>query len=254
MGDLEFDLVVIGGGPAGYVAAIRAAQLGMRAACIEKGNTLGGTCLNVGCIPSKALLHSSERYAEVRDELPGHGISVTGLELDLATLMDRKRKVVADLTKGIAFLLDKNGVSHIQGTANIGSAGAEVKEVVVDLRGGGTQSVMTHNVLIATGSESAPLAGVEVDEKRIVSSTGALSLGAVPETLIVIGAGVIGLELGSVWSRLGAQVTVIEFLDHILPGMDREITRQAQRILKKQGLVFQLSEKVTGAVADDSGV
>ncbi len=252
--DQEFDLVVIGGGPAGYVASIRAAQLGMRTACIEKGDTLGGTCLNVGCIPSKALLHSSGRYAEVRDELGGHGINVRGLELDLLALMDRKRQVVAELARGIAFLLDKNGVSHIQGTARVGKSGAHGREVCIELNGAGTQSVTARNLLIATGSESTPLAGVEVDEKRIVSSTGALSLDTVPESMIVIGAGVIGLELGSVWSRLGAQVTVVEFLDHILPGMDREITRQAQRILKKQGLAFQLSQKVTGAMADDAGV
>jgi dihydrolipoamide dehydrogenase len=252
--DLEFDLVVIGGGPAGYVASIRAAQLGMRTACIEKADTLGGTCLNIGCIPSKALLHSSERYSEVRNDLDSHGISVVGLELDLLKMMDRKRQVVADLTRGIAFLLDKNGVSHIQGTARIESSGEAGSEVVIELRGGGSQSVMTRNVLIATGSESTPLAGVEVDEKRIVSSTGALSLESVPETMIVVGAGVIGLELGSVWARLGARVTVIEFLDHILPGMDREVTRLAQRILKKQGLAFELSQKVTAAAVDDSGV
>jgi len=252
--DLEFDLAVIGGGPAGYVAAIRGAQLGMRTVCIEKRDALGGTCLNVGCIPSKALLHSSERYAEVCDDLAGHGIRVGGLELDLATMMQRKRDVVADLTKGIAFLLDKNEVTHLHGTARFGAAGPDSKEVVVDLAEGGSRSVTARNVLIATGSESSPLAGVEVDEKRIVSSTGALALESVPETMIVIGAGVIGLELGSVWSRLGAQVKVIEFLDHILPGMDREVTRQAQRILKKQGLEFELSQKVVGATADDSGV
>jgi dihydrolipoamide dehydrogenase len=250
MNDPAYDLVVIGGGPGGYVAAIRAAQLGLKTACVDKRAALGGTCLNVGCIPSKALLHSSERYGEAKERLAEHGIRFTELELDLGAMMAHKEKVVTDLTKGIDFLLKKNKVDRIVGTASITAPG----EVVVSLNDGTTDSLTTRNILIATGSESSPLAGVEVDEKRIVSSTGALSLESVPEKLIVIGAGVIGLELGSVWSRLGSGVTVVEYLDHILPGMDREIGRQALRVFKRQGLEFQLSRKVTGASVGGQGV
>jgi dihydrolipoamide dehydrogenase len=250
MSDTAYDLVVIGGGPGGYVAAIRAAQLGLRTACVDKRAALGGTCLNVGCIPSKALLHSSERYAEAKEGLAEHGIRFTELELDLGAMMARKEKVVADLTKGIEFLLTKNKVDRVVGAASIRAPG----EVVVSLNDGATESLTTRNILIATGSEPSPLAGVEVDEKRIVSSTGALSLESVPEKLIVIGAGVIGLELGSVWSRLGSNVSVVEYLDHILPGMDREIGRQALRVFKRQGIEFQLSQKVTGASVGGQGV
>jgi dihydrolipoamide dehydrogenase len=250
MNDPAYDLVVIGGGPGGYVAAIRAAQLGLKTACVDKRAALGGTCLNVGCIPSKALLHSSERYGEAKERLAEHGIRFTELELDLGAMMAHKEKVVTDLTKGIDFLLKKNKVDRIVGTASITAPG----EVVVSLNDGTTDSLTTRNILIATGSEPSPLAGVEVDEKRIVSSTGALSLESVPEKLIVIGAGVIGLELGSVWSRLGSGVTVVEYLDHILPGMDREIGRQALRVFKRQGLEFQLSRKVTGASVGGQGV
>jgi dihydrolipoamide dehydrogenase len=250
MTDPAYDLVVIGGGPGGYVAAIRAAQLGLNTACVEKGATLGGTCLNIGCIPSKALLDSSERFSEARGKLAEHGIRVSDVELDLGAMMARKEKVVRDLTKGIAFLLQKNGVTHIRGEGCIAAAG----EVAVSLGDGTAETLTTRNILIATGSESSPLPGVEVDERRIVSSTGALSLESVPRKLVVIGAGVIGLELGSVWSRLGAEVTVVEFLDHILPGMDREITKHAQRVLQKQGLAFQLSKRVKGAIAEGDGV
>lgn len=241
-----YDLVVIGGGPGGYVAAIRAAQLGLKTACVEKRGALGGTCLNVGCIPSKALLHSSERYAEV-ERLAEQGITVQGVRLDLAAMMSRKDRIVGELTQGIEFLLDKNGVDYLQGKARIAAAG----EVVVAQTNGESESIATRNILIATGSDSTPLPGVDLDERTIVSSTGALSLDRVPGKLVVIGAGVIGLELGSVWSRLGAEVVVVELLDHILPGMDREVTRRAQRVLEKQGLEFRLSTRVRSATASE---
>jgi len=250
MSEPAYDLVVIGGGPGGYVAAIRAAQLGLTTACVEKRAALGGTCLNVGCIPSKALLHSSERYWEAKRGLADHGIRVAGLELDLGAMMAHKDKVVADLTKGVEFLLKKNKVDRIAGRARIAAPG----EVVVSPGDGSEQSLTTRNILIATGSEASPLAGVEVDEKRIVSSTGALSLESVPGKLIVIGAGVIGLELGSVWSRLGSEVVFLEYLDHILPGMDRELGRQALRVFKRQGLDFRLSQKVSAARVAGQGV
>jgi len=250
MSDPAYDLVVVGAGPGGYVAAIRAAQLGLKTACVDKRAALGGTCLNVGCIPSKALLHSSELYEEAKAGLAKHGIRFSGLELDLGAMMAHKEKVVADLTKGVEFLLNKNKVDRIEGAASIAAPG----EVVVSRNDGTADNLTTRHILIATGSEPSPLAGVEVDEKRIVSSTGALSLESVPEKLIVIGAGVIGLELGSVWSRLGSDVTVVEYLDHILPGMDREISRHALRVFKRQGLEFQLSQKVTGASVGGQGV
>jgi dihydrolipoamide dehydrogenase len=250
MSDPAYDLVVIGAGPGGYVAAIRASQLGLKAACVDKRAALGGVCLNVGCIPSKVLLHSSERYEEAKERLADHGIRFSGIELDLGAMMARKEKVVADLTKGIEFLLKKNKVDHVVGTATIAAPG----EVSVSRDDGTTETLTARNILIATGSESSTLEGVEIDEKRIVSSTGALSLESVPEKLIVIGAGVIGLELGSIWSRLGAEVTVVEYLDHILPGMDREISRQAQRVFKRQGIEFKLSQKVTSASVGGQGV
>jgi dihydrolipoamide dehydrogenase len=250
MSEGRYDLVIIGGGPGGYVAAIRAAQLGLKTACVEKRERLGGTCLNVGCIPSKALLHSSERFAEAKDHLGAQGIKISKVELDLATMMARKDKVVDDLTKGIGFLFKKNKVDHVVGTGSIAKPG----EVAVALADGGTTTLSADKILIATGSETTPLPGVEIDETRIVSSTGALALAKVPKHLVVIGAGVIGLELGSVWSRLGAKVTVLEFLDHILPGMDAELAKQTQRILKKQGLDIGLSRKVTGAKTGKAGV
>jgi dihydrolipoyl dehydrogenase len=242
----SYDLIVIGAGPGGYVAAIRAAQLGMKTACIDKRASLGGTCLNIGCIPSKALLESSHHYVEARDGFAKHGVKTGKVGLDLGAMMARKDKVVEQLTQGIAFLFKKNKIDSIVGAARITGAG----EVTVD----GKRKLTAKNILIATGSEVTPLQGVEVDEKRIVSSTGALELSEVPKTMVVIGAGVIGLELGSVWARLGAQVKVVEFLDRILPEMDGELAKMTQRVLTKQGLKFQLGAKVTGAKAGKSGV
>lgn len=215
MTNTSYDLIVIGGGPGGYVAAIRAAQLGLKTACVEMRQALGGTCLNVGCIPSKALLTSSEKFAETRDHLAVHGVKVGNVALDLPAMMAHKNKVVKDNTAGIEFLFRKHKVEWIKGKGRIAAAGQVVVDGVT-----GTQTLSTKNILIATGSESTPLPGVTVDEKRIVTSTGALELSSVPKSLIVIGGGVIGLELGSVWQRLGSQVTVVEFLDRILPGMD----------------------------------
>jgi dihydrolipoamide dehydrogenase len=239
----SFDLVVIGGGPGGYVAAIRAAQLGMATAVIEKRGALGGTCLNVGCIPSKALLESSHLLEEAQHGMAAHGILVDKVGVDFKAMMGRKDKVVGDLTQGIAFLFKKNKVAYFQGTGQI------VDNETVKVTDGpdkGT-TLTADSILIATGSEVAPLNGVEIDEKVIVSSTGALALGKVPKTMIVIGAGYIGLELGTVWRRLGADVTVVEFLDRILPGMDLDVAKQMQRTLKRQGLKFRLGAKVTGA-------
>jgi len=241
----SFDVIVIGAGPGGYVCAIRAAQLGLKVACVEKRETLGGTCLNIGCIPSKALLVSSEKYHEAQDALADHGIGVGKLSLDLARMQARKGEVVSANVKGVEFLFKKNKVTWLKGAGRIVAAGkVEVAGTTYD----------TKNIVIATGSESMPLPGVEVDEKRIVTSTGALELDKVPEHLVVIGAGVIGLELGSVWKRLGAKVTVIEFLDRIVPTVDGEVAKQFERILTKQGLAFKLGSKVTGAKASKSGV
>jgi dihydrolipoyl dehydrogenase len=250
MSDKQYDLVVIGGGPGGYVAAIRAAQLGMTTACVESRGALGGTCLNVGCIPSKALLQSSEKYADATKHFAEHGIKVKGVELDLATMMGRKDKVVKGLTDGIEFLFKKNKIDYFKGWGSIPAVGS----VKVKLTDGGEESLSAKKILIATGSESTPLPGVETDEKQIVTSTGALALDKLPGKLVVIGAGVIGLEMGSVWSRLGAEVTVVEFLDRILPGMDGEIGKQTQRVLGKQGLSFKLGTKVTGAKTGKDGV
>jgi len=234
----SFDLIVIGAGPGGYVAAIKAAQLGMKVACVEKRGTLGGTCLNVGCIPSKALLHSSEMYEETVKHAAEHGIKTGKVTFDLKTMLKRKDDVVDGLTKGIEGLFKKNKVEWLKGAGKITARG----EVTV-----GKTKYATKNILIATGSDVMPLPGVEVDEKVIVSSTGALELSAVPKKLVVIGGGVIGLELGSVWRRLGSEVEVIEFLDRITPGMDNELAKQFQRTLEKQGMVFRLGHKVTGA-------
>jgi dihydrolipoamide dehydrogenase len=250
MTDKPYDVVVIGGGPGGYVAAIRAAQLGLKTACVEKRGALGGTCLNIGCIPSKALLQSSEKYEEAKHALAQHGVKLGSVELDLKAMMARKDKVVADLTKGIEFLFKKNKVDYVVGAGALAAAG----RVAVKLAKGGEQTLETRNIVIATGSESMPLAGVEIDEKRIVTSTGALSLPEVPKRLAVIGAGYIGLELGSVWKRLGSEVTVIEFLPRIAPGMDAEVAQQFQRILTRQGLKFLLGTKVTAAKPGKSGV
>ncbi|MGH6939072.1 dihydrolipoyl dehydrogenase [Hypericibacter sp.] len=250
MADTTYDLVIIGGGVAGYVAAIRASQLGIKTACVEMRGRLGGTCLNVGCIPSKALLQSSEIYEETKSHLAVHGVGVGNVSLDLAAMLGRKDKVVEDLTKGVEFLFRKNKVDYIKGRGRIAGHG----RVEVALEGGGNQSLTAKSICIATGSESSPLPGITVDEKRIVTSTGALSLNPVPGHLIVIGAGYIGLEMGSVWRRLGSKVTVVEYLDRILPGMDGEIAKSFQRILQKQGFEFRLGMKVTGAEAGANGV
>jgi len=250
MTDTRFDLVVIGGGPGGYVCAIRAAQLGLKTACVEKRGALGGTCLNVGCIPSKALLQSSHKYEEAAHGLAAHGVKVNGAALDLPTMMGRKDKVVTDLTKGVEFLFQKNKVAYIKGAARLLGA----NKISVAANGAAGQTIEAKNIVIASGSEVMPLPGVEIDEQQIVSSTGALTLAKVPGHLVVVGGGYIGLEMGSVWRRLGAKVTVVEFLDRIVPGMDGEIARQFQRILAKQGMTFRLGTKVTAAKKAKAGV
>lgn len=239
----SYDLIVIGGGPGGYVAAIRAAQLGLHVACVEKRATLGGTCLNIGCIPSKALLSSSEKFTEAEHALAAHGVKVSGVKLNLPAMMAHKDTVVADNTKGVDFLFKKNKIDRFVGTGRIAAAG----KVEVTPDKGDAQTLDTKAILIATGSDSMPLPGIEIDEERIVTSTGALTLSQVPKHLVVVGAGAIGLEMGSVWGRLGAKVTVVEFLDRITPGMDGEIAKHFQRILKKQGFEFRLGTKVTAA-------
>jgi dihydrolipoamide dehydrogenase len=241
----SFDLIVIGSGPGGYVCAIRAAQLGLKVACVEKRPTLGGTCLNIGCIPSKALLQSSEEFEKTKHALADHGVLVDGVKLDLARMQARKGEVVTANTKGVEFLFRKNKVTWLKGPGRITAPGT------VDV--GGT-SYTAKNIVIATGSESVPLAGVKIDEEQIVTSTGALELEKVPSHLVVIGGGVIGLELGSVWRRLGAGVTVVEFLDRIVPGMDTEIATAFQRILQNQGIKFRLGMKVTAAKTAKTGV
>jgi len=246
----QYDLVIIGGGPGGYNAAIRAGQLGLKVACVEGRETLGGTCLNVGCMPSKALLHASELYAAATGgEFAKLGIEVKP-KLNLAQMMAQKDESVTALTKGIEFLFKKNKVDWIKGWGRIDGPG----KVVVKAVDGAETTLEAKNILIATGSEPTPLPGVTVDNKRILDSTGALSLPEVPGHLVVIGAGVIGLELGSVWRRLGAEVTVVEYLDRVCPGMDEETAKTFQRSLTKQGFKFQLGQKVTGAVASASGV
>jgi dihydrolipoamide dehydrogenase len=241
-----YDLVIIGTGPGGYVCAVRAAQLGMKVAVVEKNATLGGTCLNVGCMPSKALLHASEMFEEAEHSFAKMGVSVSAPKLDLPAMMNFKQQGIDGNVKGVDFLMKKNKIDVLKGTGKI--LGAGKVEVTGD---GKTQTVETRSIVIATGSDIARLKGIEIDEKRIVSSTGALSLDKVPEKLLIIGAGVIGLELGSVWQRLGAQVMVVEFLDRILPGMDGEVAKQFQRVLEKQGFAFKLGAKVTGV--DTSG-
>ncbi len=242
-----YDLTVIGTGPGGYVCAIRAAQLGLKVAVVEKGASFGGTCLNVGCIPSKALLYASELFEEAGHKFEGMGIKVGAPKLDLAAMMKFKDEGVDGNVKGVAFLFKKNKVDAVIGRGRIVAPG----KIEVKSADGKTQTVETKTIVIATGSDVARLDGIEIDEKRIVSSTGALALEKVPAKLLVVGAGVIGLELGSVWRRLGAQVTVVEFLDRILPGMDAEVARQFQRILQKQGMTFKLAHKVTAI--DSSG-
>ncbi|MGB0681517.1 MAG: dihydrolipoyl dehydrogenase [Magnetovibrionaceae bacterium] len=249
MSDTQYDVVVIGGGPGGYVCAIRAAQMGLKVACVEKRGTLGGTCLNVGCIPSKAMLQSSHHFEMAQTEFEHHGIDAS-VKLNLKNMMARKSDVVDKLTKGIEGLFKKNKIDYLIGWGSIDGAG----KVKVTPEKGDATTVTTKHIVLATGSEVTPLPGVEIDEKQIVSSTGALELGKVPKSMVVIGAGVIGLELGSVWRRLGADVTVVEYLDVALPGMDGEVSKQMKRILEKQGLKFKMASKVTGAKTAKSGV
>src|SRR6478672_9558503 len=238
---MTYDLIVIGTGPGGYVCAIRAAQLGLKTAVVEKRGTHGGTCLNIGCIPSKAFLHASELFEEAGHSFAKMGIGVGTPKLDLKTMLNFKDQGVDGNVKGVEFLLKKNKIDAFHGAARIASAG----KVEVKGADGNTQTLDTKSIVIATGSDVAKLRGIDIDEKRIVSSTGALSLPEVPKHLVVVGAGVIGLELGAVWRRLGAKVTVVEFLDGVLPGMDGEVRRQAQRLFEKQGMTFKLSSKVT---------
>ncbi len=247
---MKHDLVIIGGGPGGYPAAIRAAQLGLNAACIEKENQLGGTCVRVGCIPSKALLESSEKLVETQHDLKAHGIKVNGVSVDLTQMMKRKDGIVKALTGGVDFLFKKNKVTRYKGTGRIVGPG----RVVVESEGTEPQEIEAENILIATGSKTAQLKGVVPDGDRIGTSTDALSYPEVPKHLVVIGAGYIGLELGSVWKRLGAQVTVLEYLPRILPGMDSETADEAFKIFQKQGLKFQLGAKVLGARVEGARV
>jgi dihydrolipoamide dehydrogenase len=241
-----YDLVVIGTGPGGYVCAVRASQLGMKVAVVEKNATLGGTCLNVGCMPSKALLHASEMFEEAAHSFAKMGVSVSTPKLELPAMMNFKQQGIDGNVKGVEFLMKKNKIDVLKGTGKI--LGTGKVEVSAD---GKSQVIETKNIVIATGSDIARLKGIEIDERRIVSSTGALSLDKVPGKLLIVGAGVIGLELGSVWKRLGAEVVVVEFLDRILPGMDGEIAKQFQRMLEKQGFAFKLGAKVTAV--DTSG-
>jgi dihydrolipoamide dehydrogenase len=245
----SFDAIVIGGGPGGYNAAIRLGQLGLTSACIDKRGSFGGTCLNIGCIPSKALLHASERFHEARTDFAKLGIKAK-VDLDLPAMMTQKTKVVGELTKGVEFLLKKARSEAIVGEAKIIAPG----KVEVKLADGKTRQLSAKHIIIATGSDVAPLPGVTIDEKQVVSSTGALSLASVPGKLLVVGAGVIGLELGSVWGRLGAEVTVVEFLDRVTPGIDLEVSKAFQRILTKQGMTFHLSTKVTGVEKKGPGL
>ena len=243
----QYDLIVIGTGPGGYVCAIRAAQLGLKTAVVEKNATFGGTCLNIGCIPSKALLYASELFEEAGHKFGQMGIGVSAPKLDLKAMMAFKAQGVDGNVKGVEFLLKKNKIDSFRGAGRIAAPG----KVEVKGTDGQTQTLETKAIVVATGSDVARLKGIEIDEKRIVSSTGAIALEKVPQRLLVVGAGVIGLELGSVWRRLGAEVVVVEFVDGVLPGMDSEVRRQAQRLLEKQGMTFKLSSKVTAV--DSSG-
>ena len=237
----NFDVIVIGGGPGGYVCAIRASQLGLKTACVESRGTLGGTCLNVGCIPSKSLLNLSESFHKAQKNFNNQGIEFSGLKLNLEKMMSSKNKSVQVLTKGIEFLFKKNKVTYIKGKGVLLS-----KNEVIIYDGEKKTPYKSKNIVIATGSIPLSLPGIEIDEKNILSSTGALSLSKVPKELVVIGGGYIGLEMGSVWSRLGSNVTVLEYLEYITPGMDREISNEFQKILIKQGIKFKLNNKVTG--------
>ncbi|HIK64313.1 MAG TPA: FAD-dependent oxidoreductase, partial [Henriciella marina] len=245
-----YDVVIIGGGPGGYNCAIRCGQLGLKTAIIDKRGVLGGTCLNVGCIPSKALLHGSELFAAAKNDFAGLGIKMSGLELDLDQMMSQKTDAVNGLTQGIEFLMKKNKVDYVKGFGRIKEKGV----VEVDGEDGEQKTLNTKNIVIATGSVPSSLPNIEIDEERVVTNEGAIALKEVPEKLIVIGAGIIGLELGSVWSRLGASVTVVEYLDRIMPGADDEIAKEAQRVFKKQGLEFRLGQKVTGVERIDGHV
>ena len=246
----QFDLTVIGSGPGGYVCAIRAAQLGLKVAVVEKWPTFGGTCLNIGCIPSKALLYATELFEEAGHNFSHLGIDIPAPQINLAQMMVHKDETVAANVNGVSYLFKKNKITTFQGTGALAGTG---KVIVTPDKGGNPTTIETKNVVIATGSVPATLPGIEIDEERIVTSTGALALGAVPERLLVIGAGVIGLELGSVWARLGSKVTVVEFLDRILPGMDSEVARTFQRMLQKQGVEFRLSTKVKSIDKQDDG-
>ena len=248
--DLNFDVVIIGGGPGGYNAAVRAGQLGLKTAIVDARGVLGGTCLNVGCMPSKALLHASELFEAAGREFAAIGIDVPAPKLNLGQMMKSKQDSVTALTKGVEFLMKKNKVTYFNGRGTIAGQG----RVTVAGNDGSSSQLVTKNIVIATGSEPTPLPGVTVDQKTIVDSTGALSLPAVPKSLVVIGAGIIGLELGSVWRRLGAQVTVVEFLDRITPGMDTEVATAFRRALEKQGMTFKLGTKVTSAKPSGKGV
>jgi dihydrolipoamide dehydrogenase len=244
---MPYDLIVIGSGPGGYVCAIRAAQLGMKTAVVEKWSTFGGTCLNIGCIPSKAMLNASELYEEAAHKFADMGIKVGTPAIDLAAMLKYKQGAVDGNVKGVDYLFKKNKIETFHGAGRIAAPG----KVEVKNADGKAQVLETKNIVIATGSDAARLNGIDFDEKRIVSSTGALDLPAVPKKLLIVGAGIIGLELGSVWRRLGAEVTIVEFLDHILPGIDTEVAKQFHRILQKQGIAVRLSSKVSGV--DTSG-
>ena len=245
----NFDLVVIGGGPGGYVCAIRAAQLGMKTACVESRGTLGGTCLNVGCIPSKSLLNLSENFHKAKKDFNHQGIEIEGIKLNIEKMMSNKNKSVQVLTKGVEFLFKKNKVTYIKGKGVLFS-----KNDIVVYDNNKKTNYKAKNIVIATGSSVASLPGIEIDEKNIISSTGALSLKSVPKKLAVIGGGYIGLEMGSVWSRLGAEVTVLEYLDYITPGMDREISNEFKKILSKQGIIFKMGSKVNKVNSSGSTV
>ena len=245
----NFDLVVIGGGPGGYVCAIRAAQLGLKTACVESRGTLGGTCLNVGCIPSKSLLNLSENYHKAKKDFDRQGIEIEGIKLNIEKMMSNKSKSVQVLTKGVEFLFKKNKVTYIKGKGVLFS-----KNDIIVYDQNKKTNVKTKNIVIATGSEVSSLPGIEIDEKNIISSTGALSLKKVPKKLAIIGGGYIGLEMGSVWSRLGSDVTVIEFLNHITPGMDKEISNEFKKILIKQGIKFKMESKVNSVKNTANGV
>ena len=245
----EFDIIVIGGGPGGYVAAIRASQLGKKTACIESRGALGGTCLNIGCIPSKSLLHSSELFKKANSEFKSLGINTGNISIDISKMMQHKKKSVDTLTKGVEFLFKKNKVNYFKGHGSF----LDTNSIEIKLNDGTKKSIKGKNIVVATGSSVLSLPNITIDEKVIVSSTGALSLPKIPKKLIVIGGGYIGLEMGSVWSRLGTQVEVIEYLDHITPGMDKEISDSFLKILKKQGLKFHLSTKVNSVKKNSNG-